>query len=380
MQFTITIESYVPPGIGLGHHQGKAVFVRSASPGDELLVEVTKEKKDHLEARILEVVNASPERRESPCPHYLACGGCDLLQLEYPEQLALKARMFQETFASHGLEWTGEVIPSPQVKHYRTKANLKAGNGQVGFNRLQSGQVIDVPQCLILAEPIKAAIGKLKTLGEVNADYPILSSLTKGTVAAVKAKGKRQESCPGFPFALREDYGFGEMELWAANFAQANASVTKLMTRAIFEAALGHELAVELYAGSGTLTFALAQAAGQVLAYEESEKAVKVLKRNLELLKLDNVKAWAMDSKKVKPPKNADLILLDPPRAGAEDGVIEQILKSSAKRVIYMSCNPATLARDLAKLHEDFTTLGVTPYDMYPHSTHLEALAILQRR
>ncbi|MDH5559653.1 MAG: RsmD family RNA methyltransferase [Deltaproteobacteria bacterium] len=381
MRFEITIDKFTPPGIGLGFFENRAIFVPASAPGDRLLVELTKDKKDHAEARILEILAAGEERIEASCPHYSHCGGCDLMHLSYERQLTLKAQLLKETLKHHGIDWQEAVVPSPSNEYYRYKASLKLGVSGPGFNRRQSEEVVDIPHCKILAKPLIEILPRIASLKLPVGDLSLLASRETNQVAGMIHIGKRQQSLPGFHFAVKEDYGLGSLDLWAANFAQANPLITALMLGEIGEASKSGGFALELYAGSGTLTLALAKAVPKVLALEANPKAVKLLQSNMETHGLENVSVRAEIAKKSNIPRNADLILVDPPRVGMERVLTDRIIKSQAGKLIYMSCNPASQASDLKLLIEKggFQLKWLKAYDMYCHSSHLETLALLER-
>ena len=304
------------------------------------------------------------------------------MHLDYNKQLAIKAQLLQEILKHQGIDWQGEVIASPKQKNYRFKANLKLEKGVIGFNRRHSEEVIKIPECEILAKPILEAIPKIKIKNLLMGDIPLLASRKTGQVAGMIQTTRNQHSLPSFHFAVSEDYGFGSMELLAANFVQANPYVTELMLEEIHQASQKSEFAVEIYAGSGTLTLSLAKAVSKVLAFEGNDKAVKRLLLNLEQQGVNNVECKSEKDEKSKIPPEADLILVDPPRGGIDRMLIERIIQSQASKIIYMSCNPATQARDLKLLIEKggFRLEWLKAYDMYCHSSHLETLALLVRQ
>ncbi len=378
--FELTIDSWAPPGWGMGYALGQAVFVGKVTPGDRVEVEVIRQGKRHLEARLIRVIEAGANRVKPPCPHYLNCGGCNLLHLTYADQLTLKQELFTQVLTAQGVEYNPKIIAGPAQKHFRYKALIKAGSGRVGLNRHKSHEVVAIGQCIALSKGILSSLPLLAKLKDGEAEYSLLESKAKQLLAGGRKVRGENKTLPRFPHAVLEDYGFGELELQATSFAQANPWVTALIAQEVAKEAQGANWAVEHYAGSGTFTLALAQASRRITAFEGEKKAVKTLNRNLERLGLSSAKAIHAKAGKVKLPPQADLLLIDPPRAGLDAALREQTVSSAIEKIIYISCNPASLARDLARLTASgFRLRRLQGFDMYCHSHHLEALAVLSR-
>ena len=375
MSFELTIERWAWPGLGLGYAQDKACFVAAALPGERLLLEPIKEGKTHLEARILKVLEPSPDRIEPACPHFPECGGCALLHLAYEKQLVIKAKMVKELYKRQGIESEVGLVPSPEVWHYRHKTRLQPAGKGLGLSRYRSNSSLAVPQCKIISKPILVAAQGLSPKG----DLALIQSKSSGQVAALWCIGNKTEPLKGFGQSVTEDYGFGALELKANLFAQANPFVTAKILSNLAEAMKGSRFAVEHFAGAGTLTLVLASVVGDFLAFEGDPKTAQLGTKNLE-------RAGYITSRIEAAPatsgidSRADLLLVDPPRSGLGNPFIEQILASKLSKLVYLSCDPQTQARDLSPLIAGgFRLQSLTGYDMYAHAGHLEALAILVR-
>jgi len=225
----VTIEKYAPPGNGLGFFQGKAVFVSRAVVGDELLIRVEKEKKRYIIGSIAEIVKAGSRRRQVTCPHYEECGGCDLLQLNYQDQLALKKEMLSQSLAGAGFSLTVRVAAAPQEHFYRHRAVFHCGKGlQAGFLRRRSHRVVAVPDCQVLAPGLKKLLSKLNenprlSAADINLYYALANRA--GDYALTGGRGgssSRNLHCvEGFAETVCENYGYGDLELAASGFAQS---------------------------------------------------------------------------------------------------------------------------------------------------------------
>ena len=379
MNFEITVDRWAWPGLGMGYYQGKATFLAAVLPGERVLAQTVKAGKNHLEARLVEVLEPSPARIPSPCPHFPDCGGCGLLHLSYEDQLVLKEQQLNEIAQRAGLKVTAGFTPSPQPWGYRHKANLKSGGGKLGLNRYRSAQVLAVPECKVFSAGLKQAFSGLEPNRE--ADLAALESQDTGQVALVWLEKNRQQPLSGFGQQVFEDYGQGRLELTAAGFAQSNPAGTRLILADLLSAARGYGRIAEHYAGAGTLSLGLALGAEQYFGYETHKKAVELGNRNLKAHGVQSGQIRESNAEAALLPDSAQLLVVDPPRAGMASALINKAIHSKLEAVLYLSCDPMTQARDLARLVQEggFGLVWLKGYDMYAQTGHQEALALLVR-
>ncbi len=392
MQFVpVTIEKYAPPGNGLGFYQGKAVFVPQAVVGDKLLVQVEKEKKRYIIGSLSEVIEAAPERCQPSCPHYEKCGGCDLLQLSYSDQLSLKQDMLEQVLAGAGISLPVSMVAAPRTTNYRHRAifHFDHDSQQIGFLRRRSHNVVSIPDCPILAPGLRRLLAEISEnpeflSSELSTCYALANS--RGEYAAIGCRGRFSQrnlkSIKNISETVVENYGFGELELAAGGFAQVNPQITTIIIKDLLSQCADAAVIAELYGGSGTLSVALATVASQLTVYENDLAAAVRGRRNLKHNGFENVRfiGGRVEKSKLKP--NLDILVVDPPRIGLSSTVAEMIGKSSAVKIIYISCNPATLARDISRiqaLSPNFVLKSIQAYDMYPGTTHLEVMAVIER-
>ncbi len=382
----LVIEKYAPPGNGLGFYQEKAVFVPQTAVGDEVLISIEKEKKRYVLGRLEEVVKPGPKRRKVPCPHYAECGGCDLLHLSYSDQLELKKEMLLQVLAGAGIQALVKMVAAPDQFSYRHRALFRRDQetGDFGFLRRRSHQVAAVPDCLVLAQGLKTLLQELASLTnlpkKMMACYGLASS--GGEFAAVVDGGRNFQVVPGIPETVTENYGFGDLELAASGFAQVNPAITRLIINDLLNQCSDAREVVELYGGSGTFSLPLATLAKDLIVYESDPAAAARGRRNAARNSMENVCFVSVRVEKKALPDSLDTLVVDPPRSGLPPLVIEKIVKSKASQLLYISCNPATLARDLARLKASdngFTLDSLCAYDMYAGTTHLEVMASLKR-
>ncbi len=391
-RFRLVIERYAPPGLGLGFAAGKAVFVAGAVVGDELEVEVEKEKRRHIIARLTAVLCPGPDRREAPCPHFPECGGCDLLQLAYSEQLKVKGEMLRQQLAAALAAAdlaSVSVAASPGGEaggRYRVRCHYDPAAARFGFYARRRHRVIPVAACRQLAAPLRRVLDAAgrSALPPGTEELRLLAS-SQGGVAAVLGRGRRTAALPGYPETLYENYGAGEVELSAAGFAQASPLLTRRLLADLIDLLPPARTLLELYGGSGTFTLALASRVRRLEVWESDPGAVARNRRNLAGAGYNRVRVVRTRVERRPLPAGCEIVVADPPRAGLPFALVERLRRSSARELFYISCNPATLARDLARLEAPhpatraFRLETLRAYDMYPGTTHLELLARLVR-
>lgn len=432
-----TIDRMSHDGRGISEWKGKILFVDGALTGERVTARLLEEHTRYSESRIDEVLAASPYRQTPPCVHFAQCGGCQLQHLSAEHQLILKQDAVLEQ-----LERWGGVIPkhiAPPIisaaEGYRRTARMGVwyeDNGEItlGFRKRNSKQLVHVDQCIVLAPALNSLLLPLKTwlseMGSVKAvthielidsdqgaavvlrhtkklDDPDLIQLnllaqTHGFTAWLQGSEKSGlQNCAGVSCEPRLAYqlqAFGiELGFHPQDFTQVNPAVNaKMVAQAITWLALkGDEHVLDLFCGIGNFTLPLARHCAQVFGMEAEESMVERGRENAMRSHITNATFMAADLVKTSENRlyqtcgKIDAILLDPPRDGAKEivAVISEfkLPQLKPKRIVYVSCNPATLARDAKVLVEagyELDTLGVM--DMFPHTAHIESMALFIRR
>ena len=381
MGFEVEIVKYAPPGNGLGYYKGKAVFVPAAAVGDVVRVFTLKEKKRFIIAGIETVVSPSAERIEAACPHYNVCGGCSLMHLPYKKQIDLKQQMMADVFNGASLQINPDILPCQRDQQFRYRSQLKCSNGFVGYSEKHRHHVFEVTECLILAQGIQKTLPVLKRLGRMHCEFRLLESSLNGDVSLTVSENGLSNPVPGFPQLIKEDYGFGEIELNSDSFSQSNPLTTRSIIEDLLAASEDCESACELYCGSGTFSIPLAKKMNRLVGFDVDPKAIETAKKNAERHDLNHATFNKANLEKNVEIPSVDMILVDPPRKGLSQTALSKIGRSGASKLLYVSCDPATLARDASILIKDyrFNIDFIRGYDMYCHSTHLEALATFIR-
>ena len=382
---TIKIESIAFGGHGVGRVGNFVVFIPFAAPDDELEVEIVELKKKFARGRILKILKPSPLRDVPLCGYYENCGGCCYQHLNYEQQLKIKKKQVQDAFLKIGKIVAPSVldpIASPQAYHYRGKAQLHTANEdsgwELGFLDVSGGKIVDVERCEIMEETINSKIRELRKSAKLlstESNLTIWSELPGATPAnnnQIKRVVKGQEFFvpPG-------------------GFFQANLYLTDRLVDEVCRLVMSDKVntIVDAYCGSGLFSIFLSAYAQNVVGIETGDQAVKFARMNAERRGVLNTKFICGDVGSILPQEfasraaNIDLLLLDPPRSGCDSSVLKVISTLRPQKVIYISCNPATQARDIKYLREcGYDLLSLLPLDMFPQTEHIEVIGHLALR
>lgn len=411
----LRVDAISAGGRGVGRlEDGRVCFVPLAAPGDVLDVAVTRERRRWTEGRILRVIEPGEARRAAPCPHYERCGGCALQHLEYQAQLAAKAAVVADALSRIGGWDAGlpEVVASPAEWRYRNRVTftlrrLAGGRVVAGFfGRETRGRVIDIDaRCLLPEEPLTAAWGALREAwGGGARRLPggrelrlTLRSARHGRVvlvidggAGVGEPAALAERVPGLvaiwhrprgadrprplfadPDAADEDAGFEG----ANAFRQVNPSAAALLAADVaarLRAEPGTRV-VEAYAGDAPHARAAAAAGADAVAIERDPAAVE---RGRRFGPAVDIRAGDVELR-LPGALPADVVVLNPPRAGLSGEVADILQEGGAGRLVYVSCDPATLARDVARLAGAYRPVAVRAFDLFPQTAHVETVVEL---
>lgn len=408
----VTIERILPGGLGLAHAEGQTVMVALAAPGDHLRVRVDRVKGNVSFAQIEEVLTPSPLRVEPPCPYFGRCGGCDFQQMSYPAQLDAKVEIIKDCLRRLArIENIPDfqITAAPNQWHYRSRAQWQydAVRQKLGYFESGSRRVCDVAECAVLAPKLQKTLESLRTrmnhgslpdsardfravLGDdgmsIAPPLGISPTVSEGSDLAMESEQVRDITRTIHGEAYR---------LNAESFFQANDGLLpELIDAAIGEAS--GETALELYCGVGLFTLPLARRFKHVVGVESDSAAASFARENLasagltnaEVVKSD-VGVWLEEVRHGELSKlseesaaalqgQTDFLLLDPPRTGAESRVITGVLGLKPQRISYVSCDPATLARDLKKLiAAGYTLDSIAAFDIFPQTHHVETVVHL---
>lgn len=425
MVVELAIDTLTVGGRGLGRHGGKAVFVPLTAPGDRVRCRVVRRHRHYDEAELLELLEPASQRRTPPCPVFGRCGGCQWQHLPYPQQVAWKYRLFAETLLRAGVVDAAALRPlvgAPDEFGYRSRMQFKcrfAADGPVaGFYRHGSHYVIDTPACLLAAPaiartftflrehlsqaPHPEAIPQLDVSCGDDGRVGVICHILPDAVAASRVWLAETAARGGFSAALQSgrkdtleiihgdpaltctvDDPELSLRISAGGFSQVNPRQNRALVAAVLAAAdlSGAERVLDLYCGAGNFSLPLARRAGELIGVEEYAPAIADARANADRLGLGNARFLAEPAEGALSRLSGafDLILLDPPRTGAYD-IVRDLPAAAPQRILYVSCDPATLARDLKPLvHNGYRVVSSQPFDLFPQTWHIESLTVLER-
>ncbi len=379
-ELELEVERLAAGGDGVGRApDGRVVFVPFTAPGDRVRVRVVEERRRYLRARVLELLAAGPGRTDPLCAVFGSCGGCSWQHLDYPTQLDAKADILRDAFAriAHVTPPASlEIVPSPRPYGYRGRARLQVRGGRVGFLRRRSHAVCATARCPVLAPELDGALASLAAAPpEHEGEWEIaVGSDDHGFASSLPPDAPR----PAVELQVGED----RLRVSAGVFAQANVPLRGALVAAVAAAAGRGGEALELHAGAGLFTLALARRFEQVVAVETDAAAVADLEVNLARAGLSGVTVLGTSAEAAleEPPGRPEVVVLDPPRTGLAAGSAEALARLGAARIVYVSCDPATLARDVGVCADrGWNLASLKGFDLFPQTAHVEALAVLER-
>ena len=430
----LTITSLAFGGDGVGRlPDGRTVFVAGTCPGDRVRVALAEEHPRWTRARLEDVIEPSLDRVVPPCPYAGVCGGCQWQHIAYPQQLEAKRQSVIDALTRIGGVADETLVSacrtsSPELG-YRNKvelvADLRSNRLSLGYHRLGSTDVVPVDRCLLLPKALEDAPRKLQgtlrylagrsdlavarvalrvathtkdievalwqapgpapraafasTLGATLPITSLVRVLFKGPLK--ERHISRVEVLAGRGF-WREELGDHRFAVSAPSFFQVNTLAAETLVEIALEALDpdGSDRVLDIYAGVGTFTLPLAEVAGEVAAVESSGSAVRDLRRNLEGARLSADVLPGDAARVLDEVGPADLVLVDPPRTGLARGIVRALVAARPRRIVYVSCDPATLARDARSLTESgFRLVAAHPVDLFPQSFHVETVACFDR-
>jgi 23S rRNA (uracil1939-C5)-methyltransferase len=424
MLIDLEIETLTLGSRGLGRHQGKAVFVPGTAPGDRVRCRIVRSRSQFDEAEPVELLSPSALRRLPPCPVFGECGGCQWQHLPYDVQVRWKEQLFHDLLLRQGVATAvalRPIVPAPAEWGYRNRVQFKCRQTRhglvTGFYRQASHFVTDTPNCLLVEPAIQQVYDFLRKIlpespqpqalpqfdiacshdRHVSVLFHLLpeapdalcrwlsQAAAQGGFAAAVQIGRKESirTLAGNPgLSVMIDDPPLSIQVAAGGFAQVNPDQNRRLVDAVVTAAglTGCERVLDLYCGAGNFTLPLARRAGSVVGVEEYPPAIDDARGNAARNAVANATFL------VEPAEGAalrhgafDLVLLDPPRTGAYP-VMRDLQRLQPSRILYVSCDPATLARDLQPLvHNGYAVVAAQPFDLFPQTWHIESLTVLER-
>ena len=378
-------------GRGIGYVSGKIIFVSNLLPNEEALVKIILDKKKYMVGEVVQLVKKSNYRIEPKCP-YENCG-CALKSLDYLKTLEFKKDKVIDILKRYG-EIEGvvkEIVSSRNIYAYRNKITLKVKDGKIGYFKNGTNDLIEINRCEIASCKSNEIIDILKRNDLSNVREVIIKDFGE-VMLIIKGDMNIEELKPLVNSIYINDrlvYGkefliakLGEFKFYVSkdSFFQVNMDVALKLYNKVLEYLDGGKSVLDLYCGTGTISLFLSKHFDEVTGTEINEEAVKCAFLNKDLNNISNVRFICGDVSKEIHHLKADNIVVDPPRSGLTNEGINDILKISPERFVYVSCDPMTLARDLKLFKEKYKVKEVTLFDMFPWTYHVESVCLLIRK
>lgn len=397
----LTVGDLTHGGAAVARHGEFVVFVAGAAPGERVRARVTERRRTFARAVVEAVLDASPDRVAPPCPYFGACGGCQWQFLAYPAQLAAKQRILRDQLR-RALRLDARALdrllrPPIGMRDpwaYRNVVTVTPdADGKPAFRHLHSHTPVAVTHCPISMAAISAALARLTDAG-IEAETTIrVGDDGDATTYTADAPRPVTLSLLGQPFRVGgvSFFQVNTKREWRRDLASVSPSIghaphsmADILARVVLDALAltGRETIVDAYAGVGAFAILAARRAHRVIAVEELDAAATDARSNARAAGRDNVLVHARKAERFLPTlaRAVDAVVLDPPRAGCAPPVRDALLRLAPRRIVYVSCDPATLARDLAALAGGYALASVQLLDLFPQTFHLEAVAVLDRR
>ncbi len=428
LEHTIEIQKIITGGSGLGHlENGMVVMTPFVLPGEQVTVTEIQRFSGHIQAKTLNVVQSSPKRQAPFCPLYTICGGCALQHTPYLNQLAIKKEILVETLRrGHVLpeENIPTPLPSPDAEGYRYKIRLHvAKNGTIGFHKMQSHELVEIKHCPLAAPALNTALlnlhntGLLPELAQFCRQIELVCSpaddavvvatmhlssarqppkalqeriLNQAGMRGIAFQSRKKTTFLPKPVLLQQQFSAGSQAYtlsWDSRcFFQVNPEQNRQLVDLVMDhaGAVSGKTILDLFCGMGNFSIPLALAGAEVTGIELNKFAIHAARANADNAVIENSDFTAADvgrhlQQLVNKKARFDIVVLDPPRQGLgrETQLLPQL---QPEKILYISCDPATLTRDLQTLiREGYGLKSAIPVDMFPHTHHIECLAVLEK-
>lgn len=333
-------------GAGIARHEGRVVFVPFTIPGELVRARIARTHRSWMAADAVAILRASPDRVDAPCPWFAKCGGCAYQHIAYTRQLEIKTRQVSEALRRIGKFADPPVEPaqaSPREYGYRNRITVHVAPPQIGFHGTDPRRIVDVKRCLLADDAVNAALARLRT---------------------------KKYLRPG-PATLRSNPS-------AAGFRQVNDAAAEVLAKVVAELAGEGSLLVDAYCGAGFFAKRLLDRFEKVIGIDWDERSATVARDGADSRETYFTGDAAALLPEILGQNAAQVVLLDPPAQGVAQEVIDALLGAKPLRIVYVSCDPATLARDLAKLSARYRLTRTIPVDMFPQTASIETAALLE--
>ncbi|MEG2311346.1 MAG: 23S rRNA (uracil(1939)-C(5))-methyltransferase RlmD [Bacilli bacterium] len=387
-------------GRGISRIENIPVFVVNALVDEEVEIRIINKKKSYMEANVVKYIKTSSKRIKGLCPYYNVCGGCNIMHMAYSDQLVYKENKIKEIM----LKFLNYDNIKPIIKcndlNYRNKITLQV-NDKIGYFKQKSYDIVEINECIIADNNINVVIKQLKKINLKNIKQIVVRTTKKETMLVFYIKdtiiekeilnnfkdvdtiiliNDKEKVIKGSGY-ITENINYLKYVISATSFFQVNRVGMENLYNKVLEYGQfnQNDKVLDLYCGTGTIGIYISKYCKEVLGIEINKEAIKDAFENKKINEIKNIDFKSGDVKDVLNKSNfkPNIIIVDPPRNGLDSGTIKHLLNLKSNKIIYVSCDPITLARDLNILKDKYNIVEITPFDMFVHTYHVECVVLL---
>lgn len=391
MNYKVKIDKLDNYGRGICFIDNKITFIENALPNEEVEISLTKTTSKYNEGKVIKYLNTC-NRIEPMCSKYEKCGGCHLMHMTYTDELKFKEQKVKDILYKYGHVDTNKVkkIISNDKLNYRNKAIFKV-NKEIGYYKEKTNELVPIDNCFLVDDRINNILKEIKRIDLSNINEVEIKVSELEEMIIFKGDKIDIKELPFKNILLNEKvlkgnnyiiYPLDKYKFYISpkSFFQINKYNLVNLYNKVKEYVGESNNLLDLYCGTGSIGIYLSDICKKITGIEINESAVMDANKNKELNHLDNINFICLDVSKYKLENDYDTIIVDPPRSGLSKEVISYLLNSYSNKIIYVSCDPVTLARDLNLLQEKYNVIEVTPIDMFPRTYHVECICLLMKK
>ncbi len=374
---------------GIAKVNGKVTFIDNVLPGEVVNIKIFEEKKNYNKGKVISYIEKSKDRIINNCPYFDKCGGCS-----FSGTMEYKKNIFMDIFKRYaGIEIIPDVIYSDSIYGYRNKITMKISNGKLSLVEEESNELVNIEKCLLCNDKINSVIERLSSInldglkeviirgtdsimvilkGEY--DYDIVTKLLEGYVDSIIYN----DVCVYGDEYITINVGKYKYSVFPDSFFQVNTLMISKLYDIVKECAGKGDKLLDLYCGAGTIGIYLADNFNKVRGIEINKDAIRGANLNKEINGVNNISFELGNANNIK--IDEDTVVVDPPRSGLDDKTRNIIINSNIKKLVYVSCNPITLARDINIFKDKYDIKSVTLFDNFPNTGHMESVCLLERK
>ena len=380
---------------GIAKVNDKVVFVEDVLPTEIVDVRIVKDKKHYSEGVSTNIIEKSSDRVDSICPYFKECGGCSTGYIKYDKALIYKKSIVKDIIKKYaGYDVDPEIISNYQEYKYRNKVTLRVLNGNLAYTKEGSNELININKCYLVNDNINNIISTLNNIDLTGLSEVIIRGTDdimvilygdiNGSIVINELKDKVSSIVLNDKVIYGKEYttikvGKYKYSIYPRSFFQVNTDMISKLYDKVLEYAGTSKTLTDLYCGAGTIGIYLAKNFDTVKGIEINKAAIDSANLNKKINNINNISFECKSANEISN-ISSDVVVVDPPRSGLDKKTINTLLNSSSKKIVYVSCDPITLARDLNILKERYELKNITLFDMFPNTRHIETVCNLDRK